>query len=447
MLLALAAAVAACTDGTAPNASDGLPLLFSVEAPAGVSAAETTALESAFDAVDTYRITVRDSLTGVVVLADTLPVPSASDEHRFDFTLAPTAVGLRVRITVVGLDGSTELYRATAYTTVRAVTGAPAPVVVPVRYTGPGLRGTVTDPSGTGLAGVSVGLHQATSLVTSVATEPDGTYLLLNVTAGAYRVEPAPPPSLNVCPTDRSIDIQSGDALVADFVVQAPACQIDLLVLSGGDVDDSDAVATMVASTPGVTTSTFFYVNQTPGLSVLRQYDVVLLFTNGIFDETLAIGDQLADYVDAGGNLVIGSFYWQGRSDSKLTTPGWGRLETMDPFLADTVGFTQQGGATYAANDLDAFSIVAHPLTLGVSTLVSFSGYGAGVTAKPTATVVASWTDEAPLVGYRILGAGQRVVAVSLFPAADDPTDVTGDVQVLWENAVTWAGVAGGPTP
>ena len=75
------------------------------------------------------------------------------------------------------------------------------------------------------------------------------------------------------------------------------------------------------------------------------------------------------------------------------------------------------------------------------------AGYSAGVLAKPTATVVASWTDGAPLVGYQVLGAGQRIVAVSLFPAASVPTEVTGDVQVLWENAVTWAGIAGGPTP
>jgi hypothetical protein len=61
--------------------------------------------------------------------------------------------------------------------------------------------------------------------------------------------------------------------------------------------------------------------------------------------------------------------------------------------------------------------------------------------------VVASWTDGAPLIGYRVLGAGQRIVGVSLFPSASVPTEVAGDVQVLWENAVTWAGVAGGPNP
>ena len=196
-----------------------------------------------------------------------------------------------------------------------------------------------------------------------------------------------------------------------------------------------------------MTTDTFFYVNQLPSLSDLRRYDVVLLFTDGIFDETFGLGNRLAEYVDVGGNLVIGTFYWQGRSDSDFNTPGWGNLESVDPFLADAGAPFQQGGATYQANDLGSVAIPTHPLIQGVTTLTSLSGFSAGVLPKAGTTVVASWTDGAPLVGYQILPGGQRIVAVSLFPAAVDPTQVRGDVQVLWENAITWAGNAGGPIP
>jgi len=199
--------------------------------------------------------------------------------------------------------------------------------------------------------------------------------------------------------------------------------------------------------TTGLNTDVFFFTSQTPGLNTLRQYDVVLVFTEGIFDETLALGNELAQYVEAGGNVVIGSFYWQGRSDSGLPTPGWGALEAVDPFIGDVDPLTGNAGATYTANDLNAQTIVAHPLTGGLTTLTSVAGYGAGVLPRISATVVASWTDGAPLVGYRVLGAGQRVVAVSLFPGADNPTEVRGDVTVLWENAVRWAGEAGGPIP
>ena len=448
LTLLLGVLVAACSDGVGPNGPDGVALQFSVGVPAAVSTAETAALGLAFDQVDSYKITVQDSVTGSIFADTTLPVGSSAAEHRFEFALSPSTVGLRVRISVIGYDGGTELYRSTTYATVAAVAGGSPPIYLPVRYTGPGVRGTVTNDAGSGLGGVSVGLYQGANLVgTPVVTEADGTYLFLTVTAGAYSVEPTPPPNRFVCPAGRDVVIQTNQALVADFVASTVPCEIDLLVLSGGDFDNTQAVADMFVNTPGVVTKKFFFINQTPGLDTLRQYDVVLLFTNGIFDETTALGAELAQYVEVGGNLVIGSFYWQGRSDSGLGSPGWAGLEAIDPFVGDIDPLTGSAGATYTANNLNGNSIVDHPLTSGVNSIVSLAGYSAGVTAKPAATVVASWTDGAPFVGYRVLGAGQRVVAVSLFPAAVVPTEVTGDVQVLWENAVTWAGVAGGPTP
>lgn len=442
----LSVAVAACSDGVGPGGPAGPTLLFSVQAPEGVSSAETTALAAAFDLVDSYAITVRDSASGVVLLTDTPSVSGGSSQHRFDLDLDPDLIGVTVLVSVIGFDGTTELYRSSAYATVQAVTPTSTPVVLTVRYTGPGVRGTITDGSGTGQGGVSVGLYQSTSLVGSVTTEPDGTYLFLNVAPGAYSIEPTPLASSYVCPLDRSISVQSGDALVADFTTSATPCQIDLLVLSGGDFDDTQVVADMFASTPGVTTATFFFVNQTPGLATLRQYDVVLLFADGLFDETTTLGNELAQYVQAGGNVVMGSFYWQDRSGSGFNSPGWGDLESYDPFTAKVNPFTGKGGATYAS-EVMATPPVAHALTLGVNSVTSVAGYSAGVAAKASTTVVASWSGGDPMIGYRILGAGQRIVAVSLFPAAAVPTEVTGDVQVLWENAVTWAGAAGGPTP
>jgi len=411
-----------------------------------VSSAELDALGAAFDLVDSYSVTVQDSASGAVLFADTLSVASGLTEHRFDLGLDPDLVGVRVLVSIIGFDGSVELYRSSAYTTIQAVAAVAEPVVLSVRYTGPGVRGTVTDESGVGQGGVGVALYSGNTLSGSTTTESDGTYLFLNVAPGGYSVEPVPPASLYVCPGNRSVTLQSGDALVADFTTTVSPCQVNLLILSGGDFDDTQAVAAMFASTSGVTTQTFFYVNQTPGLAVLRRYDVVLLFVNGIFNETLALGNELAEYVQVGGNVVIGSFYWQARSDGGFGSPGWGNLESYDPFTAKVNPFTGKGGATYSADYLNVQNIVAHPLTLGLSTLVSVAGYSAGVAAKSSTSVVASWTSGDPLVGYRILGAGQRIVAVSLFPAAT-PNQVSGDVQTLWENAITWAGIAGGPTP
>jgi len=59
--------------------------------------------------------------------------------------------------------------------------------------------------------------------------------------------------------------------------------------------------------------------------------------------------------------------------------------------------------------------------------------------------VVASWHDGIPLVGFRTLSAGQRMVGVSLFPAHAAVGGVSGDTGWLWKNAVRFAGAAGGP--
>ncbi len=45
--------------------------------------------------------------------------------------------------------------------------------------------------------------------------------------------------------------------------------------------------------------------SSTPELTFLRAYDVVVAYSNGTFDDGEAVGDVLADYVDAGGKLVI----------------------------------------------------------------------------------------------------------------------------------------------
>jgi hypothetical protein len=81
-------------------------------------------------------------------------------------------------------------------------------------------------------------------------------------------------------------------------------------------------------------------------------------------------------------------------------------------------------------------------LVQGLGSLAS-TGFRGGVVAKSGTTVVARWRDGTPLIGYRILPGGQRLVAISLFPASGQTA--TGAVTTLWDNAVQWTGSAGGP--
>jgi len=440
--LLVAAAGAACSDGVEPSPVDAVPLFLTLGAPAAISSAEVDALSTAFGLVDNYRVIVQDSLSQGILADVTTNVAAGAPQHGIDVSLPSPFVGVVVLVTVIGFDGSQELYRTSAYMRVQD-TSASTPVALGVRYTGPGIRGRVTSAAGAPLADVDVDLMQGNSLIGSVTTETDGTYLFVGVATGLYQVQPTPPGTQVVCPSLRNVNVASvASSIIADFATQATACQIDLLIVSGGDLafaDDTTTVKALFTGVPNLTTHAFFFVNDLPGLSLLRQYDVVLLFANGLFNQSVALGDELEDYVQLGGNVITATFYWQNRSDSGLDTPGWGALEAVDPFTS--VSGTSQ---TYQQASLNVASIVTHPLTTGLTTLSS-NGFRGSVAAKAGTTVVAQWSDNSPLVGYQTLAQGSRMVAVGLFPASG--AAATGDVTTLWQNAVTWAGAAGGPVP
>jgi hypothetical protein len=302
------------------------------------------------------------------------------------------------------------------------------------------VRGTLRSATGVALAGAGVSLMQGNTQVQSVTTEPDGTYLFLGVASGSYQVTPTPPAGQFVCPAARNVTVASATStLIADFATQATACTINLLIVSGGDLayaSDTATVSAMFATMPNLTRSTFFFVNTAPSLTYLRQFDVILLFANGLFDQSSVLGTRIRDYVQLGGNVITATFYWQNRSDSGLGATGWGPLESIDPFSSGS-------GQTYQSATMNGSATVAHPLTTGLSVLAS-TGFRGAVTAKAGTTVVARWNDNSPLIGYQVLPSGSRMVAVSLFPASSG-TAATGDVMTLWRNAVGWAGAAGGP--
>ena len=443
LALLFAAAGASCSDGVAPDASDRVALSFSLQAPAAVSQAETDVLAASFALVNTYQVTVQDSATQSPLVDATLTLTAGTPQHSLDVALPRSTVGLPVLVTVVGRNGSQELYRTSTYMRVQDASVS-TPVALSVRYTGPGIRGRVTNAAGVSLPSIPVALMQGSTVIATATTELDGTYLFVNRPNGLYQVQPTPPGGQFLCPATRNVNIATAtSSLIADFATRATACQIDLLILSGGDLafdDDTIAVKAMFVGVPNVNTSAFFFVNNTPGLSVLNQYDVVLLFANGLFNQSSALGTEIARYVQLGGNVITSTFYWQNRSDSGLGAAGWGSLEALDPFTSGPPLPLQ----TYQAASLNASATVAHPLTTGLLTLTS-TGFRGAVAAKAGTTVVARWNDGSPLVGYQILPWGSRMVAVSLFPASG--AAATGDVLRLWRNAVTWAGAAGGPIP
>ena len=180
-----------------------------------------------------------------------------------------------------------------------------------------------------------------------------------------------------------------------------------VIILSNSSFDNGVVLDSFSVNMPNIAFDTMNVIAATPSPAFLSNFNVVLLSENGNFANATSVGDTVEIYVQGGGNVVIGTFYWQDRSDN-ITGNGWGNLEMIDPFTGPT-------GSEYNPDNLDPASVVSHPLTAGVSSL-SVQSYHGGVTAKVDAVVLATWSDGVPLIGYRTEASGQRLVAVSTWP-------------------------------
>lgn len=151
-----------------------------------------------------------------------------------------------------------------------------------------------------------------------------------------------------------------------------------------------------------------------PVLGTLQEYDVVMVWTD--FRPPTSLGDLLADYVDAGGNLVLAAFAHHSPT-GKIT----GRFEEADMY-ALLPGDDGRG----TRDTLGEVFFPDHPIMSGVST---FDGgdqsfRATNTTAHDDATVIASWEDGIPLILTRVIG-GARRVDLNFFP-------VSSDVNSLW---------------
>jgi uncharacterized repeat protein (TIGR01451 family) len=171
--------------------------------------------------------------------------------------------------------------------------------------------------------------------------------------------------------------------------------------------------------------------NPVPSLSQLSQYDAVLVYDNSSFNDRVALGNVLADYVDTGGGLAIATFAW----GSGLNLQG--RISTGGYFPFVVAGQSSGSFLTLVKDDAQ------HPILQGVG---SFSGGGSSyhdtVSLTSGSTLVAHWSNNRPLVGVRQT-AGGRVVGLNFFPpsstVSSDFWTASTDGGRLMANALLWA--------
>lgn len=129
----------------------------------------------------------------------------------------------------------------------------------------------------------------------------------------------------------------------------------------------------------------------TPELATLMQYDAVIVWSNVSFVDSVAMGDVLADYVDAGGGVVVALFANTTTTTNRNLAGRW-----QDP-LGGYIAIPQGGGFTIETTaSLGEILVPGHPILEGVETFVNDVGIGTlgpfGAW-RPTQTAVTSGSE------------------------------------------------------
>jgi hypothetical protein len=161
-----------------------------------------------------------------------------------------------------------------------------------------------------------------------------------------------------------------------------------------------------------------------PTAGLLAGYDVVVVMSNTGFLDALQTGNVLADYVDGDGKVVqaVATF---------ATGGGW---QLAGRFAVEQYGPFVHGPAEFLTHTLGSYD-AGHPIMAGVTALSD--GLPVGVSLQPGVEWVADWNNGTPLVAVAESG----VVGVNIF--AFDSGDYTGDVVLLFHNAVVYSSASG----
>jgi hypothetical protein len=244
------------------------------------------------------------------------------------------------------------------------------------------------------------------------------------------------------------------------LVLAAPAAQAARVGVLANNNSGTTA-ADFAAKIPGHTFAAIDTLVTIPTLpSLLSSFDVLLVFEDGAFSNSTAIGNVVAAFADTGRPVVLGTFYDQDRSDEHnpaltVAPHGWGALEGVDPDTTDGIGVhTDATGIPNLARVLNVATMVNHPLSRGITSLVATSGFAGGNQAKPGTIVIANWSEPNarglpdPAIAYRVSGL-TCVIQIGIAPdyavgIGNGYGAFSGDFYTVWKNAFDFAGASCG---
>ncbi|MEE9296705.1 MAG: thrombospondin type 3 repeat-containing protein [Phycisphaerae bacterium] len=166
-----------------------------------------------------------------------------------------------------------------------------------------------------------------------------------------------------------------------------------LIVVSDSGPPTSELLSTGMFSTVDV----FFSSSGTPSLATLASFDRVLAYTNFTPANAVALGDVLADYVDAGGQLVLATYAFSSpwAISGRVMTSGYSPLVNVgvNGNVGGVLVATQPNDAVFFEVNLGALSYFhnsnfAHPGLDAGAALLATDGAGRNMIARSASGLV-----------------------------------------------------------
>ena len=207
----------------------------------------------------------------------------------------------------------------------------------------------------------------------------------------------------------------------------------------GGSCQETDPQAKLLATGLFSTVDTFDVAAGTPTLNELLQYDAVMCWTNTTPNDWEAWGNVMADYVDAGGGVVVTVFANSSTTSQRRLGGRW----DGDP--AYEVIVTQSGNAS-GSGSLGTVHVPGHPIMSGVRTFATgVSGFRpSGTALHAGCELIAEWDDGRVLVAA---GRNPKRADLGFYPPSGDCSagwwDVSTDGDFLMANALLYVSESG----
>lgn len=207
---------------------------------------------------------------------------------------------------------------------------------------------------------------------------------------------------------------------ISTLVTCTPSGRSDVLLVGQTAWGGMTYVQSYLAPYGFTRIDTFDNTAGTPTLAQLKSYDAVMVWTDSPPADPLALGDNLADYLDACGGVVDATFGFFGsvRVTGRYQSGGY------PPLTATATNFTVES--------MGAVPGSWHPVMSGVGPTTAYFHTAAGATSG--ATVLARWaTSGTDMVA---VNGRQSVVGIDMYPPDNTAGQMTGDFAKLFANAL-----------